>query len=309
MVHRSMRSSTKQSHFESVARVIAAMHSQIDQPMSTESMAKLAYASPYHFNRVFRQVTGLPPAQFLYALRLDAAKRLLITTTKKVIDICYEVGYNSIGTFTRRFTSAHGLSPTMLRELSRGAVQGQEMPLPASFQRQRSERAGQLFGSISAPTDFHGLIFIGLFDSSLPQAKPVACCIATQTGPYEIHNIPEGKFSLFALGIEYPIRGAGHLYYQSALRGGGHAVGISRDSTIGVTTISLRAPSLFDPPILLTLPMLMKDSPGTDASIAEPLGEFPAMSPRQVSGRKSMGGGRGLRDCQPDITPFRRMPE
>src|SRR5436190_1637917 len=114
-----MRDSTLRSHYDSVERVITTMKQQIDQPMSLQSMAKVACASPFHFNRTFRQVTGVPPSQFLYALRLDAARRLFMETDHKVIDVCYEVGYNSVGTFTRRFTDLLGVSPTLFRELLR----------------------------------------------------------------------------------------------------------------------------------------------------------------------------------------------
>jgi AraC-like DNA-binding protein len=103
-----MRDSTLRSHYESVERVISAMRGQLDQPMTLRELARIGFASPYHFNRTFRQITGIPPLQFLYALRLDAAKRMLTETEKKVIDICYEVGYSSVGTFTHRFADVLG---------------------------------------------------------------------------------------------------------------------------------------------------------------------------------------------------------
>jgi AraC-like DNA-binding protein len=103
-----MRDSTLQSHYESVERVITVMRNQLDQPMTLHQMARIGFASPYHFSRTFREVTGVPPVQFLYALRLDQAKRLLTETQKKVIDICYEVGYTSVGTFSRRFADVLG---------------------------------------------------------------------------------------------------------------------------------------------------------------------------------------------------------
>src|SRR5215472_13479816 len=117
-----VRDSTVRSHYESVERVIATMRDRIDEPLSLGSMARIAFTSRYHFNRVFRQVTGVPPAQFLYALRLERAKRLLMQTQRKVIDICYDVGYNSVGTFTRRFTDLLGVSPGTFRQLSRSPV-------------------------------------------------------------------------------------------------------------------------------------------------------------------------------------------
>ena len=86
-------------HARSVERVIRAMTGRLDRPMTNEEMAEIACFSPYHFNRIFRGLTGIPPIQFHYALRLERAKRLLATTDLGVTDICFEVGYNSLGTF------------------------------------------------------------------------------------------------------------------------------------------------------------------------------------------------------------------
>src|SRR5579884_4567985 len=121
-----VRDSTLRTHYESVARVISAMRNQIDRPMTLEQMARIGFASPSHFNRTFRQITGVPPLQFLYALRLEAAKRMLFQTQKKVIDICYEVGYSSVGTFTRRFADVLGVSPVRFRKLT-----GERRKLPS----------------------------------------------------------------------------------------------------------------------------------------------------------------------------------
>lgn len=113
------RPDTVEAHRRAVDRVIQAMHQNLAEEFSLEDMAGVAYISPYHFNRVFHQVAGVPPCQYLSALRLWYAKRLLLTTPLKVTDICFEVGYNSLGTFTRRFTDLVGVPPQRLRALAR----------------------------------------------------------------------------------------------------------------------------------------------------------------------------------------------
>jgi AraC family transcriptional regulator len=274
-----VRNSTVRSHYESVERVIAAMRNQIDQPLSLGSMARIAFASRYHFNRTFRQVTGVPPSQFLYALRLERAKRLLLHTQQKVIDICYDVGYNSVGTFTRRFTDLLGISPQAFREMSQSRAE----PLPnypdGTASANDSPRSGcRVSGYVSAPARFHGLIFVGLFETPIPQGKPLACAIATKSGPYEFGGAPEGEFYLFALGLEYPIHAPDCFHYESALRGGGHPLRVSRDSIEGTTYLRLRPPSPFDPPILITLPLLM-DQP----SAARNGNSMRTSAPRQLT--------------------------
>ena len=254
-----VRHSTLRSHYESVERVISVMRNQLDQPMSLRSMARIACASPYHFNRTFRQVTGVPPSQFLYALRLERAKRLLMQTQRKVIDICYDVGYNSVGTFTRRFTDLLGISPLAFRELAHAPLEYVSRPANgASAKNGHSASGCSLSGYVKAPPRFHGLIFVGLFETPIPQSKPLACAIARESGPYKFHSAPEGEFYLFALGLEHPIHAPDCFHYESALRGGGHPVNISRNSVAGSTYVRLRPPSPFDPPILLALPVLME---------------------------------------------------
>lgn len=255
-----VRDSTVRSHYDSVERVITTMRSHIDQPLSLDSMAKVACASPYHFNRTFRHVTGVPPSQFLYALRLDAARRLLIQTERKVIDICYDVGYNSVGTFTRRFTDLMGVSPSTFRDLARmPQMRAPEYPAPIVIAKGQLKEGTAISGRVRAPAGFHGFVFIGLFRTPVPQAKPVAGAIADENGFYRLDNVPDGEFYLFALGVERAAPLSAYFQYDSALRGGGHSIIVSRGSVHGATRLYLRPPSPFDPPVLLVLALLMEE--------------------------------------------------
>ncbi|HZD94681.1 MAG TPA: AraC family transcriptional regulator [Candidatus Sulfotelmatobacter sp.] len=249
-----VRDSTLRSHCESVERVITAMHNQIDRPMTLQEMARIGFASPYHFNRTFRQITGVPPLQFLYALRLDAAKRLLTETQKKVIDICYEVGYNSVGTFTRRFADVLGVSPTHLRKLAQDR-RTSSVRRRADQSHGRRERSGaRLEGRILAPENFRGLVAVGLFNTPIPHSKPVSCAILKSGGTYLLETVPEGEFYLFAVGLMSPANGSACFDHANALRAGGQPIRISRNSVLGDTTLALRPPSPFDPPVLLVIP-------------------------------------------------------
>jgi len=254
-----VRDSTVRSHYDSVERVITAMRSHIDQPLSLHSMAKVACASPFHFNRTFRHVTGVPPSQFLYALRLDAARRLLMQTERKVIDICYDVGYNSVGTFTRRFTDLLGVSPSTFRDLARlPLMHVPEYPAPMIIAN--GHMKGQaISGRIHTPANFRGFVFVGLFSTPVPQARPVACAVADESGFYHLERVPEGEFYLFGLGLEQTAPASAYFQYDSALRAGGHSISVTRNSVHGATNLYLRPPSSFDPPILLVLALLLEE--------------------------------------------------
>ena len=105
----------------------------------------------------------------------------------------------------------------------------------------------------------HGFIFVGLFETPIPQARPVACAIATESGFYQIEDAPEGEFYLFALGLEHPIDTSACFDYDSALRGGGHQVRIGSHAVHGTTSLYLRPPSPLDPPILIVLSLLLDE--------------------------------------------------
>jgi len=249
-----VRDSTLRSHYESVERVITMMRSQIDQPMTLQQMARISSASPYHFNRTFRQVTGVPPLQFLYALRLDAAKRLLTQTHKKVIDICYEVGYNSVGTFTRRFANVLGVSPTRLRKLALSPPPDTSSAQADGLRRPRRRQGISIAGYISAPSCFSGLVAVGLFTTSIPQGKPVSCTVVKDRGEFCLEKVPPGDYYLFAVGLTLPSDGSVCFDHANALRAGGQPIRIADNMVQGCTSLQLRPPSPFDPPVLLVVP-------------------------------------------------------
>lgn len=105
------------SRQRAVERVIAAMRERIDGALSLGAMAEIAHLSPFRFVRVFRGITGIPPGEFLGALRLERAKQLLLTTDLSVSEVCFEVGYNSLGTFATRFKQLVGVQLSRMRSL------------------------------------------------------------------------------------------------------------------------------------------------------------------------------------------------
>src|SRR5215813_11450849 len=109
---------TLTAHRRAVERVIMSARERLCEPISLHDMSRVAYISTFHFNRVFHQITGLPPAKFINAMRLDEAKRLLLNSNRSITDISFEVGYNSLSTFTRRFTQRVGLGPREFRYLA-----------------------------------------------------------------------------------------------------------------------------------------------------------------------------------------------
>jgi AraC family transcriptional regulator len=253
-----VRESTTRLHHESVKRAITAMRCGIDQPLSLRSLARIGFASPYHFTRTFRSVTGLPPLHFLSALRLDVARTLLLHTRRKVIDICYDVGYSSVGTFTRRFTGCFGVSPQQFRALAQSAQHAVHDHGSVEQTRAGSSDGISLSGRVMVPENFRGIVCVGVFATAIPQSKPLACTVAAPNGEYRMQDVPQGNLFLFALGLELPIKPQDYFCHDSALRAGGNSVCVNEENITGDTDLFLRPPLSTDAPILLFLAELMQ---------------------------------------------------
>lgn len=164
------RYETLDIHMQAIECVIQVMHAHMNEDLALEDLASVACLSSYHFNRVFRRLIGIPPVEFLSALRFQAARRLLLTTSLSVTDICFEVGYTSMGSFTTRFTQLVGLSPRLLRqrahEFEPPLIEELVEPAAKRFPGSPNTRMkNTIRGWISAPASFQGTIYVGLFTS------------------------------------------------------------------------------------------------------------------------------------------------
>jgi len=81
--------------------------------------ARIACLSPFHFTRVFTRVFSETPHEFLTRIRIDEARKLLLRDARSVTDVCFDVGYESLGSFSMRFRSLTGLSPAAFRREAR----------------------------------------------------------------------------------------------------------------------------------------------------------------------------------------------
>jgi len=78
--------------------------------------AKLACCSPYHFQRMFSFITGVPLSEYVRRRRLTLAASLLQTTNERVIDLAFRFGYESSEAFSRAFRRLHGVPPAAARQ-------------------------------------------------------------------------------------------------------------------------------------------------------------------------------------------------
>ena len=100
-----------------------------ERTVSLDELARAAGFSMYHFIRVFCHVYKQTPHQYLVQRRVEKAKLLLRTTELSVTDICFEVGFQSLGSFSALFRKATGLSPTSYREHAAPMTEHPYIPL------------------------------------------------------------------------------------------------------------------------------------------------------------------------------------
>ena len=93
-----------------------AMDRAYAEPLDVPALAAIANVSEAHFIRTFRATFGETPHRYLQRRRVERAMFLLRATDRSVTDICLDVGFNSLGTFSRSFQAIVGQSPTAYRE-------------------------------------------------------------------------------------------------------------------------------------------------------------------------------------------------
>ena len=88
------------------------------QPLDVPSLAAVAHVSEAHFIRTFRATFGETPHRYLQRRRVERAMFLLRETPKSITDVCMDVGFASLGTFSRTFNQILGVSPRDYRARS-----------------------------------------------------------------------------------------------------------------------------------------------------------------------------------------------
>jgi hypothetical protein len=106
--------------------------------------------SPFHFIRQFRAVFGSTPHQFRIQSRLDKAKELLALSEFSVTEVCMEVGFNSLGSFSDLFTRRVGVSPSVYRRRVRAS-----MDVPGRLPKQLTPGCLTLMGTAFAISEKH----------------------------------------------------------------------------------------------------------------------------------------------------------
>ena len=104
-----------------------AMDAGYDSELDIAALARLSCCSPSHFIRTFRATFGETPHRYLQRRRVERAMHLLRSSSTSVTEICWAVGFSSLGTFVRTFVRVVGETPTAYR------ARGPLPPVPTCF--------------------------------------------------------------------------------------------------------------------------------------------------------------------------------
>jgi AraC-like DNA-binding protein len=111
-----------QATFIKLCRARDLLRDCLGEPVALADAAAEADLSAWHFLRLFRRAFGETPHEFLTRLRIERAKDLLTVSGRSVTDICFDVGFSSLGSFSTLFARHVGASPAAFRRRMRTLV-------------------------------------------------------------------------------------------------------------------------------------------------------------------------------------------
>lgn len=253
---------TQQAHESAILRTLETMRARLTEEIDLEDLAEQAVMSSFHFLRVFRELTGVPPVHFLAALRVEAAKRLLIESDEPVLEICHAVGYSSLGSFSTRFTKTVGLSPGRFRQLGRSFFRDLDSMLEVVSSCPLPDDCGVLETSIERRPDDR-VLFAGLFDTPIPQGRPLSCAVLLDEDSDEIRLAapPVEAAFLFAVAMSSSSRPIEILIGGDAVSSVAAAgpLDLRSEPLPSVDRLYLHPRNPFNPPMLLALPLLLHE--------------------------------------------------
>ena len=119
--------SAEEKHLRDLAtlrRVRDRIDREYAQPLDVEALARGAHMSAGHLSRRFRLAYGESPYSYLMTRRIERAMALLRKGELSVTEVCFEVGFSSIGTFSTRFAELVGVPPSIYRRTETAAMAG-----------------------------------------------------------------------------------------------------------------------------------------------------------------------------------------
>lgn len=252
----------EQSYSPVVHDTITYMQKHLHEPLNLAGLAAQAAYSPYHFSRLFKKNVGMPPLYYLSALRIQRAKELLLETALPIRDIGMEIGQQSVGTFTTSFVSRVGMTPGVFRASPASTEESLSSLKKARHWTEPvfSSTETCVKGRIYSETPFEGFVLIGLFPRPMPEGVPLYGTLCDASEEYCIPGVKPGVYYVMATSVAWKMKATDILIPHHTLRTRSKEpfhvdevfAGEKRD-------VHLYPPRLDDPPILISLSLLMNN--------------------------------------------------
>lgn len=256
-VGRCLTESTGAARVTAVARAVDHMIEHMSEPIQLADVARVGTLSPFHFHRVFREITCTTPARFLTSLRMTEAQHLLLTTDKTVTEVCTTVGYSSLGTFISQFGRLTGLSPRKFRAVVNqiGGVCLRELTDQTTTTAEN--------GAIGAVTCDHRETYcalLGLFRVNRPREWPSSFQVVETDRVVRTPQVCDGHYEPIATGfnpgttlsevLASPIGALGRVGF------GARPLEVRGGQVRHPFHVALRRRRRFDPPVEFSRPLL-----------------------------------------------------
>jgi AraC family transcriptional regulator len=248
-----------------VMRAVELMRAEPARPHQLRHLARAGRYSPFHFHRIFREVTRLTPAVYLAAVRMAHARRLLVQTNLTVGQVSREVAYQSLGAFTNQFGRLAGVSPLRfrnlmgtMRQVTVGAVVPAQGGIP--LDQHPGHPAGEpgrqptvtLIGSIPGPS----LVMAGLMPAGSLGTGPRWRMFPTGVTPLWLPAPPrDGAYSAFVVVVPAYACLVDTFVDHTP---GSYLIGtadVRYPAGVEHIEVELRQPRRTDPPVLATAPV------------------------------------------------------
>jgi AraC family transcriptional regulator len=241
-----------------IERTIDIMWDRYAEPLTLEELAAAAIFSKFYYSRVFRDLTGTSPGRFLSAIRLFMAKRQLLETGASVTEISYRVGYNSLGTFTSRFTRSVGISPARYRFLADCGMP----PIDAFGMTCPGQEPASLTGQVHmCAADGPLRVYVAAFNTAVVEGLPQSCDVLERCGAFRL-AVRDGEWFVRAAAVTPKGVDSGPRMGLPRLVGAALPVTVRGGQAYTTGDITLRPLGPLDLPILLALPELdSRDAP------------------------------------------------
>lgn len=168
-----MRIDTEQIYRERILRVLLHIQANLDEPLSLEELARIAYFSPFHFHRIFKGMVGEPVKEHIRRLRMERSVWHLRSTDRSILDIALDAGYETHESFTRAFRSKFGDAPSVFRRAD-------------SMVRFESSPSGIHFHPGEKLDNFKPIIRGGMkMDVRIENIEPIRVAFVRHIGPYD----------------------------------------------------------------------------------------------------------------------------